>query len=162
DPNPASATWTVDTTSPDTTIDSAPSGSTTSTSASISFSGDDGAGTGVHSFRCSLDGALASACNSPADLTGLADGVHTFTVSAVDAVSNAAPTPASASWTVDTTAPSLPLDSGPSGSVASASATFAFTAESGATVECRLDGGTWEACSSPVSYPGLADGSHTF
>src|SRR5262249_50215028 len=102
------------------------------------------------------------ACSSPASFTSLADGVHTFTVSAVDVVSNADPTPASASWTVDTTAPSLTLDSGPSGSGASATAAFSFTAEAGPTGGGRPHGGAWDTCPSPVAYPGLADGSHTF
>jgi outer membrane protein OmpA-like peptidoglycan-associated protein/sugar lactone lactonase YvrE len=44
----------------------------------------------------------------------------------------------------------------------SATATLAFTGDAGATFECRLDDAAFAACSSPVSYPGLADGTHRF
>ncbi len=41
DPTPAVHTWTIDTTAPQTTVDSGPEGSTTSTSASLVFSADE-------------------------------------------------------------------------------------------------------------------------
>ena len=49
------------------------------------------------------------------------------------------------------------------GATNSTSASFSFTANrSGATFQCSLDAGSYAACSSPKSYSGLADGSHTF
>jgi hypothetical protein len=64
--------------------------------------------------------------------------------------------------TIDRTAPTAPaITSGPTGTTAGGDA-FSFTAEAGASFECRLDAGTWAACTSPKTYGALADGSHTF
>lgn len=44
----------------------------------------------------------------------------------------------------------------------SAAATFAFKTSKPATTKCRIDGAAFAACTSPVSYAGLASGNHTF
>ena len=45
----------------------------------------------------------------------------------------------------------------------SPNASFDFSSnEPGSTFECSIDGGTWTACTSPKSYLGLSDGSHSF
>ena len=62
----------------------------------------------------------------------------------------------------DTTAPETSIDSGPSGSVVATSATFEFSANEPSTFECSLDGSALAPCTSPVTYPGLALGSHDF
>jgi hypothetical protein len=62
----------------------------------------------------------------------------------------------------DTTAPDTTIDSGPSGTITVAEATFTFSSEAGATFECRLDGAAYSACTSPKSYTNLSNGSHTF
>ncbi len=65
-------------------------------------------------------------------------------------------------FTIDRTAPAAPaITSGPTGTTRG-NDTFTFTGESGATFECLVDGGAWQACTSPRSLTGLADGSHTF
>jgi|tagenome__1003787_1003787.scaffolds.fasta_scaffold20939752_2 hypothetical protein len=42
-------------------------------------------------------------------------------------------------------------------------ASFAFSStKSGVTFACRLDGAAWAACTSPVSYASVPDGTHSF
>ena len=64
--------------------------------------------------------------------------------------------------TPDTTRPNTLIDSGPSGSVIDTSAAFSFSASEPSTFMCRLDGGAFAPCTSPVSYADLSTGSHTF
>ncbi|HVL90848.1 MAG TPA: hypothetical protein VM841_11515 [Actinomycetota bacterium] len=70
------------------------------------------------------------------------------------------------SWLETAPAPSAPdttITGGPSGSGNAASATFTFTSTiAGSTFTCSLDGAPGQSCTSPKSYSGLADGSHTF
>src|SRR5829696_7464366 len=98
-----SYSWTVDTTVPETTIDSGPSGTITVANATLTFSSLEAGAT----FECSLDGAAYSACTSPKSYTNLSEGYHTFSVRATDAARNTDATPASRTWTVDATAPTL-------------------------------------------------------
>jgi ELWxxDGT repeat protein len=143
---------------PETQIDSGPSGSTTSTTPSFTFSADE-AGT----FQCALDGGAMSACSSPKAVGPLSDGAHTFHVRAIDSSGNLDASPAARSFTVDTTAPETQIASGLSGLVKNKSATFTFSSpEASAVFECRLDGSAWASCSSPKSYTGLSDGAHAF
>ena len=103
DATPAARLWTVDTSAPETTIRSGPSGLERSTSAAFEFDSSETRST----FACSLDGAAFAACASPRRLNGLAQGKHTFRVRATDQVGNVDAIPASRSWTVDTIAPRL-------------------------------------------------------
>jgi len=70
--------------------------------------------------------------------------------------------PLDLSPTPDTTRPKTFIDSGPSGSVIDTSATFSFSASEPSTFMCRLDGGAFAPCTSPMSYTNLSLGSHTF
>jgi hypothetical protein len=157
DLSPASRTFTVDTTPPQTMIDSGPSGTTNDTSPSFSFSSEAGA-----SFECRLDSGSWQSCSSPKSYSNLSDGSHTFDVRASDAVGNTDLSPASRTWTIDATPPQTTIDSGPSGLTSDASPSFGFSSEPGASFECRLDSGSWQSCTSPKSYSNLSDGSHTF
>jgi hypothetical protein len=59
--------------------------------------------------------------------------------------------------------PETAIDSGPTGTVASANATFTFSSDPGsAGFQCRLDGAAFADCTSPATFSGLADGAHTF
>ena len=94
---------------PETTIDSGPSGTLNSTSATFTFSSSDPSAT----FECRIDGtSWEPNCTSPKDYTNLnlADGSHTFEVRATNS-SGTDPTPASRTWTIDTTAPTVVVNS---------------------------------------------------
>jgi len=148
----------ADTTPPETTIDAGPPSPTTASSASLSFSSEAGA-----TFECRLDGGAWAACGSPKTYASLADGVHTFDVRATDAAGNTDPTPASHAWTVAAGSPGAPvISSGPSDLTSATDARFSFTGQTGTTFECRIDGAAWSGCSSPASYTGLAEGTHSF
>jgi hypothetical protein len=95
-------TWRVDATAPLAVIDSAPSGETGSSEATIAFHSTEPDGA---TFRCAVDGAAAADCSSPQRLTGLAGGGHTFKVWATDAAGNEQPAPTVAGWTVKGPAP---------------------------------------------------------
>jgi large repetitive protein len=60
-------------------------------------------------------------------------------------------------------APTVTIGSAPPNQSNVASASFTFTAsEPSATLQCKLDTGTFVACISPQSYSGLSNGPHTF
>jgi hypothetical protein len=152
-----------DTTPPNTSIDSGPSGATASTKASFGFSATESNST----FECKLDSGSWSSCTSPKSYSGLAAGSHTFSVKATDAAGNTDTTPATRSWSVgtssDTTPPNTSISSGPPSTTTSTSASFGFSSsESGSTFKCSLDSGPSSSCTSPRSYNSLSLGAHTF
>ena len=160
DASPASYTWTVDLTPPNTTIDSSPADPSSDTTPDFSFSSSEGSST----FECRLDAGSWSSCTSPHAISpALTGGSHTFEARATDQVGNTDATPASYTWVVDLTAPTTTIDSNPADPSGDATPTFAFSAnEGGSTFECRIDGGGWNSCSSPETLGTLGAGSHTF
>jgi hypothetical protein len=156
-----------DTNTPDTSISTNPSNPSATSSASFSFTGsDDVTAAGSLTFECKLDAGAFAACTSPKSLTLLGEGSHTFSVRAIDGAGNVDPSPASFTWTVDTIAPNTSIDSNPANPSDSSSASFTFSGTDAGTgvasFDCKLDAGAFAACTSPTSYSGLADGSHTF
>lgn len=148
DPTPATRTWLIDATPPETMMMGAPSGTVSMASANIAFTASESEVT----YVCSLDGAAPAPCTSPFIATGLAQGAHSFSVAATDVAGNTDPSPATASWTVDTIAPDLMITGGPAeGTATGPRVTFTFTASEG-TVECRLSGGAWMPCSGAFSF----------
>jgi hypothetical protein len=155
---PASYGWTIDTAAPNTSIVSAPSALSNSSNPSFDLSSTE-SGT----FQCSLDGAAFAACADPATYTGLSDGAHTFQARALDAAGNADPTAASHAWTIDATAPDTSIGpTQPAALTTATGATFDFSSNEPGSFACRLDSGSFVACTTPKTYSGLADGSHTF
>ena len=162
DLTPASRTFTVDATAPDTTIDSGPATAPrTTNSADFTFhaAGD------TAKFQCKLDsGSYADGLlQLPKTFGSLGDGSHTVSFRAQDAAGNPDQTPATRTFTVDTTPPD---DSGPSGTTNDAGPSFTFSSpDNSASFQCRLDSNNaadWASGSSPKAYSSLADGTHTF
>ena len=148
----------VDNTAPDTIVDSSPNTLTNRTDAPFGFSSGEAGAT----FECSLNDGPFEPCVSPKRYPGLRDGDYLFAVRATDEAGNRDGTPAQRRFGIDTTAPTVKIDSGPSGTVRDATARFAFSSENGAAFECRLDGGGFKPCGSPAEYTGLDDGRHVF
>jgi hypothetical protein len=161
DPSPASYSWTIDATPPNTTIGpSYPAALTIATGATFDFSSSESPST----YACALDVGAYSSCSSPKTYSGLADGPHTFHVRATDTATNTDPSPATYNWTIDTTPPVTTIGpTMPGANTQSASATFDLGSnEPGSTFECRLDGAVFVSCATPASYGGLGDGTHIF
>lgn len=111
-----------------------------------------------------VDGPTGATCDPATDST-FALGATKVTCSSTDAAGNTG----TASFTVnvaDTTAPDTNLiKTQPINPTKQTGAGFTFSGSDLVGVagfECKLDGGTFAACTSPKSYGGLAEGSHTF
>ncbi len=148
---------------PDTSIDSMdPSKSpTNSTSISFSFS----SGTEGNTFWCSLDGAAAEKCTSPASYSNLASGSHSFKVYAQSPQGLADATPASYSWKIDASVPSASITNSSSLPTLTKSRDIGFefaSSKANSTFKCSLDGATATSCTSPQAYGALSEGVHVF
>jgi Ca2+-binding RTX toxin-like protein len=151
------ATFTVESRVPDTTITSKPVPNSNSSGATFEFTADEPA-----TFRCSVDGAPLSACTSPLELPDLAEGDHTFEVVATDRAGNVDPTPATWTWRIDTVAPTVIDLTGPTGVTADPDAVLTYQADEPASFQCRLNGSDWATCGSSRSYQDLPDGTYLF
>jgi len=143
-----------DTTPPETSIASGPSGAITQTSATFTFTGSDDATPEpdlVYASRLDPLESTFSAFSSSTSRTfsGLSPGDYTFQVKARDQTGNEDPTPATRSFTVgvppDIFAPETIITGGPSGTITETSVTFTFTATDDVTpvenlvYSCRLN-----------------------
>ncbi|MEK6326309.1 MAG: hypothetical protein AABM66_02135 [Actinomycetota bacterium] len=151
----------VDTRVPAVTVTSGPTSGSTSPdrSASFSFASNEAGAR----FSCRLDDGGFDDCSSPSTVSDLAEASHTFQVKAADRAGNEGPI-TSRTWNVDSPA-DLSITAGPeSGDLTSDSTPrFAFSsADSAAGFRCRLDGGGFAACTSPLTTPTLSDGEHRF
>jgi hypothetical protein len=105
-----------------------------------------------------------STCGSPTLVTTLActdssvpTGTYTYTVRAVYRTFSSSSTSGSIAVL---TAPTI--TTGPASLTRSATASFSFAGGGGSAYQCQLDSGSYTTCTSPASYSGVADGSHTF
>ena len=154
DPLPATYTWTVDATAPETQL------TPTVGAGSVSFAFT---APGASAYECRLGRPSGpgtwAACASPVAYDGLGDGSHTFEVRARDLAGNVETTPAVHQWRVDRTAPETTLD-GPSGFVLSDAAELALGSEPGASFACTLDEAVRPCVGPALALAGLAAGTH--
>ncbi|MBL0268188.1 MAG: choice-of-anchor D domain-containing protein [Chitinophagaceae bacterium] len=158
---------TTDRFSPDTQIESQPGSLNNDSTPTFTFSGNDGAGSGVASFMCRIDSGTYILCTSPFTSSALADGSHTFDVYAIDLANNADASPASYSWILDTIAPDTTIITKPANLDTDNTPSFTFsgnddTGSGVASFMCRMDSGTYTLCTSPFTSSALSDGAHIF
>jgi hypothetical protein len=160
DSTPATYSWTIDRTRPDTTITTKPPAALTNVvDASFEFTSSEAAG----AFNCKLNKNTFTPCTSPKLFSGLPSGKHTFWVAAVDAAGNLDKKAASYKWIIDTEPPETAIKTKPRLVTQDAGAKFTFSAnERRSTFECRLDSAVFVLCSSPRMLSGLSAGPHTF
>jgi hypothetical protein len=162
---PASATTLADTTPPTVSVTAPSNGALLSGPVTLAANATDRSGVDHVDFLVnnSLVGTDNTAPYSVTwSSTGIADGAVTLTARAIDTANNSAVS-AGVSATVDNTPPDTTITSGPSATTTNTSATFTFTAtEANSIFACSLDGSTFNACASPVTYTALSSSSHTF
>lgn len=164
DETPATRAWTVDTVAPDAPVITSPADGSTFATHTVPVTGTAVPATTVRV----LDGTVpigsvtADAAGDWSLDTSPADGSHTYTADAADAAGNISTPSPPVAFTV-ATVPQTTIVSGPSGTVVSRSATFAFSSdEADATFECSRDGAAFTSCATPITYSGLAAGAHSF
>ena len=159
----AGLAYVEDSTPPDTTISSGPSGPTNDPTSTFGFSSSQSNST----FECRFDAAAFAPCSGPGAThtatTPLPDGAHTFAVRAIDQAGNVDPTPATRSFSVDTLPPDTTITAGPTGNTNDRTPTFSFTSSvPGSTFQCSLDNSKFAACTSPKAYSNQSFGVHVF
>ncbi len=155
-------TFTVDTQPPSAHAITAAPPPTATANPSPSFEFDPEPGS---TAECSIDQGLpvfgsCSGIGSHSPLFALADGEYTFRLRQTDAAGNQSVE--TRSFIIDTVAPDTVVDFGPASASKDPNPIFGFTSPDAASYECQLDGAGYTPCSSPMSYPGLAPGAHTF
>lgn len=152
--------WLVDTNVPTVVISSGPAMATNSTSATFVFSG-----IGVQTFQCQLNTGAYANCTSPHTISNAAaNSANTFNVRGVSATGTMGAA-ASFNWTHDSVVPAAPtMMSAVSGITNQRNNSVSFSSQDSgsgiARFEC-LNSGQYAACTSPLSYSNVADGSYS-
>jgi hypothetical protein len=181
-PTPTAFIWTINTTPPNTTINSVTNGNkntvtnnsnSKSNIVTIAFAATEAVANLDH-FECSIDNSGFANCTSPFRIPNLlSDGPHTIKVRAVDNSGHEDSSPALYAWTVDTSAPTTNITSATDGNKNPISAdagtpstamifTFSGT-DTGVGLdrfECSLDGASFATCASPIQFDALGSGAH--
>lgn len=175
---PESFIWEVDnslldTTPPETTIDSKPPDPSGSSTAAFIYASNEAGST----FKCALDSAPFADCPATGiSYSGLADGSHTFRVQAIDPSDNVDPTPAGYTFDVEVQGPPIPppvlppppshpnttISTKLSAKTHDRTPTFRFGSdETGSSFQCQVDGKPFKLCRSPFTTKSLSFGRHT-
>jgi hypothetical protein len=178
--SPANFEWTVDNsladlTPPQTTLLSSPPDPSQSSTASFTYASNEPGS----SFACSIDAGAFVICPATGiSYGGLGNGPHSFQVRAIDPSGNVDPSPAGYSFQV-VASPTLPtpallspplpprepqtsISAKPGSRTQDRTPTFRFRAgAAGATFQCKLDGGSFKPCRSPLTTKVLSYGAHT-
>lgn len=150
--------WNVKAKIPGLGFDATPASISNSAAATFEFSSDEDPDVG---YECKLDSDAWAGCDSPVSLSSLSQGNHTFSIRATDSVGNIATE--SYTWRVDTIAPTVTYGTKPPATTVDVAELISFTAsESNVSFECKLDSGSFAACTSPTLLKNLAVGGHTF
>ncbi len=164
DPTPASYTWTVDLTAPNTSFLSTPSDPSANTTPTFGLGSTESPST----FECDLDGGGWASCAAPYTTPALGDGSHTLKLRATDAAGNQDATEASYTWLVDATAPTGSMIAPANGAAVSGTIVLAGnSADSGgsgvATVVFQLSpagAGTWTTQAASWDTTAQGDGDY--
>ena len=138
--------YTIDSTPPNTTIDTNPNTNTNETSANFTFYASETA-----TFQCKLDSGSFSSCTTPKNYTDLIEGAHTFYVKAIDTATNEDPSPDSYTWMVDLTDPIPEITAPNINAKVKGSETVSFSYVEITNPECSIDNMTWTTCDSSIT-----------
>ena len=146
------------------TISSAPAALTRNTGAEFAFNA--GTAQGMV-YECRLVGrsSVWETCSSPKSYSGLADGTYTFEVHAQQVIGTFRGDVTAVTrhtFRVDTTAPTVNVIFPDQGELTGPSPGIRMTASESGSLQCRIDGAPFQACSSTQVFSGLAAGDHTF
>jgi poly(3-hydroxybutyrate) depolymerase len=115
-------------------------------------------------YQCKLDTSDFASCAQSYTTPALADGSHTLIVKATDPEGHEEASPRSYTWVIDTVPPETVIVDHPETPTRIAAGGFSFGATgetSAVTFECKLDQGSYAACSNPFATPALTGGTHT-
>lgn len=164
---PASYSWTVDTILPTLSIATKPEAITNSTNGTFGLIATDAGG--IDLIECQLNDGAYAPCALTSTYSNLVDGNRTFRARAKDRAGNMSAV-ATYNWKIDTSKPAVVITAGPGRwiKVRAVSLDFSATDTNVATglpalqLQCKLNDGSFAACTSPKAYSGLNEGSYLF
>ena len=127
-----------------------------------------GTGTPTGSVQVSdgVDNCTGTVASGTCNISLSTNAARTLTAHYVGDANYNASTSTGEPHAVDAISPDTSIATHPPNPTSSTSASFSFGGSDPgggvASFECKLDAGSFSACTSPKSYSGLSDGSHTF